>query len=180
MKFRVGESRGFTIVELLIVIVVIAILAAITIVSYNGITTNAENTKTVNAVAAHGRAILAYKAANGAYPIVSYTCFGPAGTKCSNTTNTTGACFGAGQATTQTTYLTQIATIASNLPAPSTQGASCAGVEYGGAWYHSTDGITGTVVYFLKGSVDCTNIAGLVFATRQQQDGATFCRFNLP
>ncbi len=35
------KSRGFTIVELLIVIVVIAILAAITIVAYNGITKNA-------------------------------------------------------------------------------------------------------------------------------------------
>ncbi len=31
------KSRGFTIVELLIVIVIIAILAAITIVAYNGI-----------------------------------------------------------------------------------------------------------------------------------------------
>ena len=31
------KSRGFTIVELLIVIVVIAILAAITVVAYNGI-----------------------------------------------------------------------------------------------------------------------------------------------
>lgn len=37
MKFRVGESRAFTIVELLIVIVVIAILAAITVVAYTGI-----------------------------------------------------------------------------------------------------------------------------------------------
>lgn len=35
-------SKGFTIVELLIVVVVIAILAAITIVSYNGITKSAE------------------------------------------------------------------------------------------------------------------------------------------
>lgn len=32
-----SNSRGFTIVELLIVIVVIGILAAITIVAYNGI-----------------------------------------------------------------------------------------------------------------------------------------------
>ena len=32
-----NKSRGFTIVELLIVIVVIAILAAITIVAFNGI-----------------------------------------------------------------------------------------------------------------------------------------------
>lgn len=39
---KVGKNKhGFTIVELLIVIVVIAILAAITIVSYNGIQTSA-------------------------------------------------------------------------------------------------------------------------------------------
>lgn len=36
-------QRGFTIVELLIVIVVIGILAAIVIVAYNGITNNARN-----------------------------------------------------------------------------------------------------------------------------------------
>lgn len=38
-------ANGFTIVELLIVVVVIAILAAITIVSYNGITRQAAETK---------------------------------------------------------------------------------------------------------------------------------------
>lgn len=40
---RLPAKHGFTIVELLIVVVVIAILAAITIVSYNGITKNATN-----------------------------------------------------------------------------------------------------------------------------------------
>ena len=41
IKSKVQAERGFTIVELLIVVVVIAILAAITIVSYNGITNRA-------------------------------------------------------------------------------------------------------------------------------------------
>ena len=41
IKFKSQQERGFTIVELLIVVVVIAILAAITIVSYNGITSRA-------------------------------------------------------------------------------------------------------------------------------------------
>jgi len=38
MVIKILQQRGFTIVELLIVVVVIAILAAITIVAYNGIT----------------------------------------------------------------------------------------------------------------------------------------------
>lgn len=38
---RIKQQKGFTIVELLIVVVVIAVLAAITIVSYNGITNRA-------------------------------------------------------------------------------------------------------------------------------------------
>ena len=42
MSLKQTKSRGFTIVELLIVIVVIAILAAITIVAYNGIQNRAK------------------------------------------------------------------------------------------------------------------------------------------
>lgn len=42
---RPDRGRGFTIVELLIVVVVIAILAAITIVAYNGITKRAAVTR---------------------------------------------------------------------------------------------------------------------------------------
>jgi len=41
IKSNTQDQKGFTIVELLIVVVVIAILAAITIVSYNGITSRA-------------------------------------------------------------------------------------------------------------------------------------------
>ena len=39
------KAHGFTIVELLIVIVIIAILAAITMVAYNGVAAHAERTR---------------------------------------------------------------------------------------------------------------------------------------
>lgn len=42
-------ARGFTIVELLVVVVIIAILAAITVISYNGLTLRAENTRRIAA-----------------------------------------------------------------------------------------------------------------------------------
>lgn len=67
----VSKSRGFTIVELLIVIVVIAILAAITIVVYNGIQTRANNTARYNEVKAWQRLYESYKALSGSYPVMT-------------------------------------------------------------------------------------------------------------
>ena len=59
------SKRGFTIVELLIVIVVIAILAAISIVAYNGINARATFTKQVAEVDRIGKAIQLWTAENG-------------------------------------------------------------------------------------------------------------------
>jgi prepilin-type N-terminal cleavage/methylation domain-containing protein len=59
---------GFTIVELLIVIVVIGILAAITIVAYNGIQQRSRNTQVVAGVNAYYKALRSYEAVNSSYP----------------------------------------------------------------------------------------------------------------
>lgn len=62
-------KRGFTIVELLIVIVVIAILATVTIVAYNGIQNRAKMSSAQNAVAQAGKRTMAYAVENAdTYP----------------------------------------------------------------------------------------------------------------
>lgn len=63
------RSSGFTIVELLIVIVVIAILAAIVIVAYNGMQARANFSKYQTDMKTIVKALAMYKEVNGNYPI---------------------------------------------------------------------------------------------------------------
>lgn len=87
-------QRGFTIVELLIVIVVISILAAITVVTYNGIQDRANETIGKADAVNSRKLILNYKAMHGTYPTQNQVAFGY-----SNTTSgvgTTGTCTPAG------------------------------------------------------------------------------------
>lgn len=59
------KQSGFTIVELLIVIVVIGILAAITIVAYNGVTARANDSKMRSAVNQLEKAMQIWASTNG-------------------------------------------------------------------------------------------------------------------
>jgi type IV pilus assembly protein PilA len=67
MSLKQTKARGFTIVELLIVIVVIAILAAITIVAYNGIQNRAKTSSNQAAANSLVKKFEAINAIKGVY-----------------------------------------------------------------------------------------------------------------
>lgn len=63
------KQSGFTIVELLVVIVVITVLAAISILAYNGVHQRAKESKLIAGVNSYVKAMQQYKAVNGDYPV---------------------------------------------------------------------------------------------------------------
>lgn len=65
---RWAKQTGFTIVELLIVIIVIAILAAITVVAYNGIQTRSRDASRDAAATSIRKVLELYRAQNDTYP----------------------------------------------------------------------------------------------------------------
>ncbi len=70
------NKSGFTIVELLIVIVVIGILAAISLAVFNGAQQRANNSRVLTGVKAYYSALLQYKTVNGVYPASTAGCIG--------------------------------------------------------------------------------------------------------
>jgi general secretion pathway protein G len=67
MKYR--KDDGFTIVELLVVIVVIGILAAITIISYTGITQRATIATIQSDLTNAAQQLKVYQTSNMTYPV---------------------------------------------------------------------------------------------------------------
>lgn len=71
MTSKIKKQQGFTIVELLIVIVVIGILAALVITTFTGIQRKARDTERQTDIkAVHGQ-VEAYYAQNGRYPTLT-------------------------------------------------------------------------------------------------------------
>jgi len=133
---------GFTIVELLIVIVVIAILAAITIVAYNGIQDRAEASKTASAIQAYKKALMLYKTDNGVYPTTGAFCLGDqypdptftggSGAQCRYSTSPINDTGGAAARNTLKPYL------GGTLPMPSTKLLHAGSTEFVGAHFYGS------------------------------------------
>lgn len=179
------KKSGFTIVELLIVIVVIGILAAITIVAYNGIQTRAENTKTINGVAAYAKAFALYAAEKGTYPSTNaYPCLGePTDNACARVVLGTPGCGYSGITNAITAFSDQITPyLGTTKPSISNQTTTCSGDSYRGAYVNanSTDTRYLSIIYHLKGDQACQALGGAILQYKQQGGDTTRCALAMP
>jgi prepilin-type N-terminal cleavage/methylation domain-containing protein len=162
MKKSINNKFGFTIVELLIVIVVIAILAAISVAAYNNIQQRARNSARVSTAQSYVKLLMLHATQNGTYPaFTNGACLG-SGYTASTCTNSTLTSTYPSSATEQSAFNTQLASVGSipNYPKLNTT-ASGNGSESGAFVYNY--GVTnetparGTrLIYFLEGeNQDC-------------------------
>lgn len=179
------RRTGFTIVELLIVIVVIAILAAITIVAYNGVQQQATNTKTVSALKSWVTALNLYKAQNGGWPN-AWTClgsgylYGESGTATSGTAQCRLS--GTSGVLESSSFVSAMSSvIGSSLPTPSFVTAVGNSTEWRrGLHYAYGGGGTGTEVYInaaYAGVIECPSVG--LNSNRQIWGGNTMCTYYL-
>ncbi len=148
---RLQKQHGFTIVELLIVIVVIGILAAITIVAFNGVQQRAQTNRTVSAFSSWVKILRLYKADTGGWP-TGWTCLGEGylyGESGTDTTGTAQCRFTTGTGyVMQTSFNNKIAPyVTGTLPTPTFTTAVNSATDWRRGLFYAYGGGSGTDVY---------------------------------
>ena len=155
---RVG-SKGFTIVELLIVVVIIAILAAITLVTYNGIQQRANNAAIIDAASKSLRMIQAYISANTTLP---YTSASASDWLC--VTVSSGCVWSSGSVPVRSAFNTNISTIGTVPSSVPVVGTDRYGIIYywNSSWTLSGVSRPAILIYWLQGTNQQCGVQGVI------------------
>ena len=186
-----ASRHGFTIVELLIVIVVIAVLAAITIATYQGIQQRANNAAIIDAASKSVRMIQAYIATNEAYP---YAQGAGSGWACV-TSGVTCTWDEGSTVPANTTFNNNMATIGTLPRSVPTSGSLGNGVQiyWGGTFVMDSISRPFMVVYWLNGTNQQCGMSGVVvqsgntltpsstgYSAGNSAGGKTLCKISVP
>jgi prepilin-type N-terminal cleavage/methylation domain-containing protein len=169
------STSGFTIVELLIVVVVIGILAAIVIVAYNGITQEARQAKTVSAVNAWIKAIKLYNTSNGGWPVNS--CLGDTTTYVGEG----GQCWDSTSWTVSSTFLSSMQPHIGSYPEPDTTNLHASGASGGpkrGALFYNASTTDKQIYIMLANENECPNIS-IEFVSRATYGNGVRCIYKI-
>jgi prepilin-type N-terminal cleavage/methylation domain-containing protein len=187
-----AKQKGFTIVELLIVIVVIGILAAISLIAYNGIQNRSENTKTTQAVAHYAKIISSYAVSNNVYPSSVapptappsdfWACLPYSATTCGSSSNTPSSCFGLNTTPMNQTFIAELKTITPTLPEVSLKPSDCSATQtFQGALVRVYNSGKSLDIHFPQiGDVSCPSIGATTSSTKTLSMNTTRCRVTLP
>ncbi len=155
------------------VIVVIGILAAITIVAYNGIQNRANYTKMVNTIAQYAKALTLYASEKSTYPGVVASVVEPNNAAClDGTTN----CLPAGSNATKSAIIkTELGSYIGSFPSALNSAITYATItpEAGGSY-------TGYYIIFEVRATTCPSVGGLTYLNRSSSPNGSYCRMALP
>ena len=169
-------ASGFTIVELLIVIVVIAILATISVIAFSGVQQRARNSQKIAAASQFYKLIQSYQATYGTSPFDRHTCLGEGYPDYDN--DGSGDCYEVTTASrryqTDAATMTRLKLVSPSLPQPNmtqVKHSSNGGIHVGIAIERSEKFLSGErfynqMIYHLEGSnADCGTTGTLLTGT---------------
>ena len=155
------RHHGFTVVELLIVVAVIGILAAIVVVAYNAVVYQANNTALLSAVDRYEKAASLYMTKHGSYPSSSggapYACLGEDypedGTFAADTCFINGG--DASSAEKKADINEQFLSVMDQFPETSHFASVAGGDIVARGLLYSSLGTTASIVYYVPGEAEC-------------------------
>ena len=171
------NNKGFTIVELLIVVVIIAIITALAIVTYGSMRNRAHASRAGSVASTYIKLLKMHKSDKGAYPVVAApACLSSEGTMPAADGFAANECglgwFAATINPSLNTALTNYSTSTINglLPTVRLEGSSIRGILY----ESESDGSSATLTYTLPGDSPCPQGSTEIYG-----DGTTDCIIHL-